>query len=83
MNIFMQRGTKSAEYKHKTIALRLFYVPHVAKRPSKRSALVHKNMNTYRFIYLKILILAFKFKSSKFVIYPPDNYITLLLNYTN
>ena len=41
MDIFMRRGT-SAEYKHKTTAKRLFDAPHVAKRPSKRSALVAK-----------------------------------------
>ena len=39
MNIFLTGGT-STQYKHKRTAKRLFYAPHVAKRPSKRIALV-------------------------------------------
>ena len=41
MNIFHAWRHESAEYNHKTTA-QLFCVPHVAKRPSKRSALVIK-----------------------------------------
>ena len=37
IDYFLVSEARSAEYKHKTTAKWLFYAPHVAKRPSKRS----------------------------------------------
>ena len=51
INIFLTARHKSAEYKHKTTAKRLFYAPHLAKRPRKRSGPVLLKLYSRIFIY--------------------------------
>ena len=59
MNIFHAVRHESAEDQHKRTASRLFYAPHVAKRSSKRSALVYfyKGIEMYTYIIKTQLLL--------------------------